>query len=230
MKTISKNSLNGTVKGVGSVLIIVLIVILLIFKNRMSIICQSVIIWLMMFIISFWCTNCILSAISSSILLAVAISYISCKRGNFSENFETIDEGKNNELSKTNPVDEEKKEGVIKKEGEIKKNIDDTQDLMNSLDKMMVNKNMELKKTGFNTLDKLDLDDMIKYSATDEKVDKSGGAPIIKEGDKVTPNVAQKQLHQIIDSVKMLNDTVREIGPTLTQGKEIIKMFDKIKM
>ena len=228
----SKNTLNGTVKGIGSVLIIIFIIILLICRNKMSVLCQSLVIWLMIFIISFWCTNCVLSAIGASIILAIGISCINYNRRYINENFETIDEGTNNELSKTNPVDdgEEKKKDTIKKESEIKKNIDDTQNLMDSLDKMIVNKNMELKKTGYNTLDKLDLDDMLKYSSTDEKVDKSGGAPIIKEGDKITPNVAQKQLHQIIDSVKMLNDTVREIGPTLTQGKEIIKMFDKIKM
>ena len=112
---------------------------------------------------------------------------------------------------------------------QIKQDISDTKNLMDSLDKMIVNKNMDLKNMDFNTLKIGEIDDMLKYSPSDEKEDKQGNK--VGDSKKIrTPAEAQRETYRLIDTVKQLDSTLKALGPTLTQGKEIINMFDKIKM
>ena len=100
---------------------------------------------------------------------------------------------------------------------------------MDSLDKMIVNKNMNLKNMDFNTLKMGEIDNMLKYSPSDEKEDKQGNT--VGDSKKIrTPAEAQRETYRLIDTVKQLDSTLKALGPTLTQGKEIINMFDKIKM
>jgi len=42
--------------------------------------------------------------------------------------------------------------------------------------------------------------------------------------------VAQRDLYQLIDTVKQLQDTVQQLGPTLKEGKKIMDAFENIKM
>jgi len=42
--------------------------------------------------------------------------------------------------------------------------------------------------------------------------------------------VAQRDLYQLIDTVKQLQETVDNLGPTLKEGKKIMDAFENIKM
>ena len=224
----TNSKLNNTIKGIGSVLVVGLICLLLFIQQKTNIIFQSIVIWLIVFIISYWCTKCILSSLISSIILVVALSFVFCRKQNvYTENFETINETKNNDLEITNPVSE--KDDNEETKDQIKQDISDTKNLMDSLDKMIVNKNMNLKNMDFNTLKMGEIDNMLKYSASDEKEDKQGNK--ISDSKKIrTPAEAQRETYRLIDTVKQLDSTLKALGPTLTQGIEIINMFDKIKM
>ena len=226
-----KNSkLSNTIKGIGSVLVVGLICLLLFIQQKTNIIFQSIIIWLIVFIISYWCSRCILSSLISSIILVVALSFVCCRKQHlYIENFETINETKNNDLEITNPVSEKDDNDKEETKDQIKQDISDTKNLMDSLDKMIVNKNMDLKNMDFNTLKIGEIDDMLKYSPSDEKEDKQGNK--VGDSKKIrTPAEAQRETYRLIDTVKQLDSTLKALGPTLTQGKEIINMFDKIKM
>lgn len=41
---------------------------------------------------------------------------------------------------------------------------------------------------------------------------------------------AQKETFQMIDTVKQLRDVIESLGPTLTQGKEVLKMYEKLNI
>tara|TARA_B100001248_G_scaffold257468_1_gene240032 strand:- start:340 stop:1029 length:690 start_codon:yes stop_codon:yes gene_type:complete len=226
----TNSKLNNTIKGIGSVLVVGLICLLLFIQQKTNIIFQSIVIWLIVFIISYWCTKCILSSLISSIILVVALSFVCYRKQHvYTENFETINETKNNDLEITNPVSEKDDNDKEETKDQIKQDISDTKNLMDSLDKMIVNKNMNLKNMDFNTLKMGEIDNMLKYSPSDEKEDKQGNT--ISDSKKIrTPAEAQRETYRLIDTVKQLDSTLKALGPTLTQGKEIINMFDKIKM
>ncbi len=57
------------------------------------------------------------------------------------------------------------------------------------------------------------------------KIYKGINKPIKREG-----AVAQRDLYQLIDTVKQLQETVDNLGPTLKEGKKIMDAFENIKM
>jgi molecular chaperone DnaK (HSP70) len=99
---------------------------------------------------------------------------------------------------------------------------------MDSLDNMILNKNMDLKILETNNLSPKEVGNMLKFSATDTTSDKNGSA--LAENKNPTASEAQRETFRLIDTVKQLDDTIKSLGPTLTQGKEIMNMFDKIKL
>jgi len=55
----------------------------------------------------------------------------------------------------------------------------------------------------------------------------------LNQGEQVVKResaVAQRDLFQLIDTVKQLQSTVEELGPTLKEGKKIMDAFENIKM
>jgi len=57
------------------------------------------------------------------------------------------------------------------------------------------------------------------------KLYKSIGKPVKRD-----TAVAQRDLYQLIDTVKQLQETVDNLGPTLKEGKKIMDAFENIKM
>lgn len=57
------------------------------------------------------------------------------------------------------------------------------------------------------------------------KLYKSIGQPVKRD-----TAVAQRDLYQLIDTVKQLQETVDHLGPTLKEGKKIMDAFENIKM
>ena len=48
--------------------------------------------------------------------------------------------------------------------------------------------------------------------------------------DKYTPSQAQRETFRLIDTVKQLDTTLKDMGPTLSEGKKIINMFQKLNL
>lgn len=215
----AKNKLDNVIHILSYVLVVILVIVLLFTRERTNNIFQSIVIWLIVYIISYWCTKSIHKSIGVSILLIIIISFMNC-RGGIVENFE-LDTIK----------DETEEEGQGEGEGSedfMNKKVKDTKDMINSLDKMILNKNMDLKSTEFNALDPTEISNMLKFSASDKESEKNGNLNSDKKN--LSPAEAQRETFHLIDTVKQLDETIKALGPTLTQGKQIMNMFDKIKL
>lgn len=228
----NNRSLENIVKNFSTILVVILIAVLLLTNNRTNQIFQSIIIWLIMYIISFWCTRSIHMSLASSIILIIFISFVTC-RGSFMENFEgeeqktktDTDENNHAENSNEDKEDNDEKNKSI----DLNNKVKDTKNMIESLDNLIVNKNMDLKENEVNGLDNSELDNMLKFSALDDKSEKQGNKNSDNKTSSMTPAQAQRETFHLIDTVKQLDDTIKSLGPTLTQGKELLKMFDKIK-
>lgn len=215
----AKNKLDNVIHILSCVLVVILVIVLLFTRERTNNIFQSIVIWLIVYIMSYWCTKSIHKSLATSILLIIVISFINC-RGGIVENFE-LDAIK----------DETEEEGQGEGEGSedfMNKKVKDTKDMINSLDKMILNKNMDLKSTEFNALDPTEIGNMLKFSASDKDSEKNGKLNSDKKN--LSPAEAQRETFRLIDTVKQLDDTIKALGPTLSQGKQIMNMFDKIKL
>ena len=234
----NNRSLENIVKNFSTILVVILIAVLLLTNNRTNQIFQSIIIWLIMYIISFWCTRSIHMSLASSIILIIFISFVTC-RGSFMENFEgeeqkpKIDTDENNHAenngSDNNSNEDKEDNGEKNKSIDLNNKVKDTKNMIESLDNLIVNKNMDLKEDEVNGLDNSELDKMLQYSALDDKSEKQGNKNSDNKTSTLTPAQAQRETFHLIDTVKQLDDTIKSLGPTLTQGKELLKMFDKIK-
>ena len=123
---------------------------------------------------------------------------------------------------------EEKEDNDEKSSKNMLTTVNDTKNMIESLDKMILNKNMDLKNTEFNALDTNEIADMLKFSANDTQGEKNG--KLNSDKVKMTPAEAQRETFRLIDTVKQLDDTIKALGPTLSQGQKIMNMFDKIKL
>jgi hypothetical protein len=151
-----------------------------------------------------------------SILMIIIISFINC-RGSIVENFDADD------IKEEVSTDDEDLSPDV-----MKNKVQETKDMIDSLDKMIINKNMDLKTTEFNTLDPTEIGNMLKFSAGDSQSEKNGKLNSNKV--RLTPAEAQRETFRLIDTVKQLDDTIKALGPTLSQGQKIMNMFDKIKL
>ncbi len=213
-----KNKLDNVINNLSCILVVILVIILLLTREKTNNIFQSIVIWLIIYIISYWCTKSIDKSVAVSILLIIIISFINC-RGGIVENFTDEDIKNNDKLLATE--EETKSDNMESK-------VNETKDMIDSLDKMIINKNMDFKKTEFNALDPTEIGNMLKFSASDKDSEKSSKLNTNKK--KFTPAEAQRETFRLIDTVKQLDDTIKSLGPTLSQGKEIMNMFDKIKI
>jgi energy-coupling factor transporter transmembrane protein EcfT len=214
----AKNKLDNVIDILSCVLVVILIIVLLFTRERTNNIFQSIVIWLIVYIMSYWCTKSVHKSIGVSILLIIIISFINC-RGSIVENFDL------DKIEKDEHVSEEEGEGS---EDFMNKKVKDTKDMIDSLDKMILNKNMDLKSTEFNALDPKEIGNMLKFSASDKESEKNGDLNSDKKN--LSPAEAQRETFRLIDTVKQLDDTIKALGPTLSQGKQIMNMFDKIKL
>jgi len=211
----AKNKLDNVIHILSCVLVVILVIVLLFTRERTNNIFQSIVIWLIVYIMSYWCTKSIHKSLATSILLIIVISFINC-RGGIVENFEL------EKIDKDETVSEEEDGDFMKKK------VNDTKEMIESLDKMILNKNMDLKSTEFNALDPTEIGNMLKFSASDKESEKNGNLNSDKKN--LSPAEAQRETFHLIDTVKQLDETIKALGPTLTQGKQIMNMFDKIKL
>ena len=132
------------------------------------------------------------------------------KRNNekFSENFEDNDEEETNnkKLKEKKTHDKE----TIKKVKHLKNIINKLENGLSITDDDMIEKN-NIKDHDFDSNIETE-DDIINMRNKDTK--------------DFTPNEAQKQTYQLIDTVKQLNSTIKTLAPTLEMGRKVMDQMN----
>lgn len=192
------------------VVICILLVVLIILHRQTNTIFQSIIIWVMIYIISYWCSSCVGISIISSILLILILSFVRCNRHVLEKFDDKIDED--------NKKDEDNKDDEKKVIAELLKSVK-KEHLRNTDDK-------KVDKTS-DDMSMIDIESMLKVSSVDD--DTSAVASEIP-ADQHTPASAQREAFRLINTVKQLDSTLKTLSPTLTQGKQIIDMMKKLNL
>ena len=66
---------------ISSVIVIsILLIILIILHKKTNTVFQSIIVWLMLYIMSYWCCSCIGLSLMISIVLILLLSFVRCNR------------------------------------------------------------------------------------------------------------------------------------------------------
>ena len=187
------------------------ILLLIVLHNRTNTIFQSIVVWLILYIISHWCLKSLPLAIFTSVILVLLLTFVRCNN-NVTENFE--DEDKKDEDKK----DEDKKDEDKKDEDEILKG------------RTNVVRNIENKKGDMS--DDLGLSEISKMleGLEDEKEDEKGLKSTSDGNAKLGASGAQRETFRLINTVNELDKTLKALSPTLNQGKNIIEMMKKLNL
>ena len=182
------------------------ILLLIVLHNRTNTIFQSIVVWLILYIISHWCLKSLPLAIFTSVILVLLLTFVRCNN-NVTENFEDEDK-----------KDEDKKDEDKKDEDEILKG------------RTNVVRNIENKKGDMS--DDLGLSEISKMleGLEDEKEDNKGLKSTSDGNDKLGASGAQRETFRLINTVNELDKTLKALSPTLNQGKNIIEMMKKLNL
>ena len=129
----------------------------------------------------------------------------------------------NFEEKKLIPAGEDVKDASIKIASDSDTQPVDTLTLKeNELEDLLKKDEKPQKKENFISTGITDLDSLLKLAKkdADEHI-----AP-----ERVTPAQAQRQTHQLIDTVKQLKETMESMVPLLTSGKQIMDMYKSLDM
>lgn len=182
------------------------ILLLIVLHNRTNTIFQSIVVWLILYIISHWCLKSLPLAIFTSVILVLLLTFVRCNN-NVTENFEDEDK-----------KDEDKKDEDKKDEDEILKG------------RTNVVRNIENKKGDMS--DDLGLSEISKMleGLEDEKEDEKGLKSTSDGNAKLGASGAQRETFRLINTVNELDKTLKALSPTLNQGKNIIEMMKKLNL
>ncbi len=106
----------------------------------------------------------------------------------------------------------------------LKKNFDDIKKSFGQkIDKIDTNNKKDsyenFNKDYFDLINSLD-----KFTENNDDYDSN------KNPDDFTPHQAQKETFRLINTVNQLNKTITNLAPTIKQGRELLNMFDKLKL
>ncbi len=212
--------------------IIILCVIALLFKNKFNIHVERVLLFLIIFNLLVVITkNWVISVITTVILFLLFNLLLNSQiKYNRIENFDNSDDKEKKSVSK-----EEIKKNIEEKKEEIKKKVDSS-DFINQLTSKMqdYSNNKDIKSAADGLQDLLNqLDGGIKLKDSDTKeTDKLNvDSNEYKDENKFDPmKKAQKDTYELINMVDSLKNTMETLAPVLSQGKEIMNMFENFKM
>jgi hypothetical protein len=114
-------------------------------------------------------------------------------------------------------------------------NFDEQKNLIdkinNEYNDIKVSKDTDNKDGGVISIDdvkKIDIDDAPSdiEGEDDEETMTKHNKPI----DKYTPAEAQRETYRLIDTVRQLETTVKNLTPTLTEGKRVLEAFEKMNL
>ena len=191
--------------------ICILLIVLIILHKRTNTVFQAIVIWLMLYIISYWCSSSIGISIMGSIILILLLSFVRCNK-NVLENF---DDEKKPDDDEKKPDDDEKK----------------PDDLLKDIVEKTYNRNIDSKISNQMSpnLGLLDIEKMLK-GLEDSKEDSQGKQVSERSVSENSASTAQRESFRLIDTVKELDSTIKSLSPTLTQGKQIIDMMKKLNL
>lgn len=188
---------------------IVILVIILLFKNQFVSILEKIIIFTIIFLLILIISkNLIITIFTSCIVFLLLNLMVNYK--NTVENFQNEVDKANIELDKAEKkIDEPSFDKSIFENDDFKKSTSNIQDLLKKINGGIELKEEDLKETG-----KIGID-TAKYS------------------DDKKPNAlkqAQKEAYELIDTVNALKDTVNTLAPVLQEGKKLMGVFENLKL
>ena len=213
-KELLKNNYNTIL-----ILIIVFSLVILLFRNILNYYVESLLLLLLLFSSIMLVTKNLYYSIFSSIVLFLLFNLLN-RQKKYIESFKNtnFEEFQNNESeeeeldpntkykNKLDSIDDQIEK--YKNDPKIKKSAENIQEFLKKL-----NGNIELKSSDIEESEPLNVDTE-KYS-DDKKFN--------------ALKAAQKETYQLIDSVSALKDTVTTLQPILSQGKELMGLFQNFK-
>jgi len=212
-------------------IITIFCLIALLFRNKLSINIERVLLFILILSLLLVITkNWVISLLSSVLLFLLfnLLLNLQIKKAEI-ESFEsTMNQKKEEVKNKVASSLEEKKE-------EMKKKLDNS-DFLNDLTAKMqdYSKNKDVKAAADGLQGLLNqLDGGIPIKESDKKETKKLDIPTEEYEDegKFDPmRKAQKETYELINMVNALKNTMETLAPVLSQGKEIMNMFESFKM
>lgn len=202
--------------------LIIFCLIALLFRKKLTINVERVFLYIILLSLLLAITkNWVISLIVATLLFLIFNLFINNQNNNIhQENFDNSEsikkelEAKKEEITKKidssdfiNNITEKMKE--YQNDKDVQKAANGLQNLLSQLDG-----GIEIKKTDKEETGKLDVD-------TEEFKDEDKPDPMKK---------AQKETYELINMVESLKNTMETLAPVLTQGKEIMNMFENFKM
>jgi len=205
--------------------LIIFLLIVLLFRNKYNILVEKTLLFILLFLLILNITKNILVTLITSILLFLIFNlFINLNQKKYSQNqIESFDNK------------EKIKKKLENKKEELKNKLDSSKLLENITEKMKNlegNDNMEKAAQGLQDLLKqLDGGIEIKKSDKEETAKLNVNPDDYKDEDKPDPmKKAQQETYELINMVDSLKTTMESLSPVLSQGKEIMNMFENFKL
>jgi hypothetical protein len=220
MKSQNKNN-----NLLGYILLIIIFIIILLFKQYMNFIGQSIVVFLIIYLVIYIIINHHINALYGTIAIFIVLFII-----NYLDSYKSVEHFEN-DIDNKEPflnllkikdqpgeqTGEQTREQTGSKVDSIKK-LDElassagTADFMDQLgDKL--NGGIEFNK-----------DDLKLTKPLNHDFSKN------KNEDKDPRAKSQKELYELVDTVKTLQETITNLGPVLTEGRKIMDMFENFKI
>ena len=193
------------------IFLIILLIFVLLFKHFINFTIQSVIVFVLLYLVIYIITNKCLNAFIGAIIIFIVLYST-----NYMYYHNTVYEGFDNKetflnLFKENQ-DRNQSQDNSHKDNKSEKISDDPTEIMNKL------------------ADKLDggiqfnPDDLNKTKPLNHDFTKN------KDEDKDPRAKSQKELYELVDTIKTLQETITTLGPVLSEGRKIMDMFENFKI
>ena len=218
-------NLDNTLFIISVSVVSLLILLLIILHKRTNTIFQSIVVWLILFILSNWCIKSLPLAIFTSIILVLLLSFIRCHQ-NVRENF---DDDKDKDAY-TKPDEDAKSNEDTKPDEDTKSDEDDKS---SDIEKNRTNVTRQIEHKKVDTIsDDLGLSEISKMleGVDDDKEDSKGTKSTSDDHTKLGAAGAQRETFRLINTVNELDKTLKALSPTLNQGKNIIEMMKKLNL
>jgi len=225
--------LNEQQKNTLFVLIIICLIGLL-FRKKLNINVERILLFITLFSLLIVVTkNWVISIVTTVILFLLFNLLLNTQIKN--NNIENFDNSKEDIKEKVDDKKDDIKNKLEEKKEELKKKIDSS-DFINEITAKMQdytnNKDVQSAANGLQDLLK-QLDGGIKLKDSDTKeTDKLNvNTKELSDEKKFDPmRKAQQDTYELINMVDSLKNTMETLAPVLSQGKEIMNMFENFKM
>lgn len=225
--------LNEQQKNTLFVLIIICLIGLL-FRKKLNINVERILLFITLFSLLIVVTkNWVISIVTTIILFLLFNLLLNTQIKN--NNIENFDNSKEDIKEKVDDKKDDIKNKLEEKKEELKKKIDSS-DFINEITAKMQdytnNKDVQSAANGLQDLLK-QLDGGIKLKDSDTKeTDKLNvNTKELSDEKKFDPmRKAQQDTYELINMVDSLKNTMETLAPVLSQGKEIMNMFENFKM